>query len=391
MLSSNQPVFSDWSDLKTAQELARTGDLVVLGYDCKVRQIRAGKGVVAYAGRLATVRVTTDKGVFDLSTCQRVRLSSGGYVKAGDLNPGISLHAVTVDLAEGYSRVHLQDGKSGKRHFHRMAAEISGHDIHGKSVHHRDENKLNNRPENLEVITQSQHSYHHGKKLAATGKHIFQIRTFSKSGDKNGMHGGSAFWGNAEKANLYRDTQRRILTSSGRASDMQTEAAKQKRCNGAFKILNAGHKIDTFEEYYEGFKAVIGRVAHGKAVIRASIDKAFGSFDQFVQEVSRRNHRVVAVEELGVADVYAVFVPSSNPGDPAEADGNLLIMSVDATSQVGRGILVAGSPGDPGHSRKSDPDRTPLAGSHSTTRHRCTSQTPVQQQNANNQHHEDIK
>ena len=342
----------------TVADLAVAGDFVVLSYDVGCRAIRARKARATFEGQARVVRVITDKGIFELFAEQRVRMSSGGDVGAGELTRGMSLHAGAVDMAAGYLRVHLQNGRKGKKHFHRMAAELAGLKIDRMSVHHRDENKLNNRPGNLEVMTQADHAGHHGRKTASTGQHTFQTRSFSKSGDKNGMCNSSPFWKDAEKSKSHRQTQGRILKSSGRASGMQVEAARQKRCNFAFRILNAGYPIDTFEEYYAGFKAEIGPVGGSKARIRAAIDKAFGSFAQFVEEVRRRNHRVLAVEDIGDADVYAVVVDSLNLGHPDDPDGNFLIVSVGATTQVGSGIFVDGTPASP--SRGTDvPPPTP--------------------------------
>jgi hypothetical protein len=225
-----------------------------------------------------------------------------------------------------------------------MVAEVHGWSIRMRSVHHRDGNKGNNRPENLEVLTQAEHASYHGKQLAADGKHIFQSRSFSHGGASNGMASTSAFWKNAEKSTSYRETQGRILKSSGRASDMQAEAARKKRCNYAFQILNAGFSIDTFEQYYEGFKAVIGRAGYSKDHIKNSIDMTFGSYQAFVEEVARRNHRVVGLEELGFAGVYEVTVESPKNDDSAATEVNFLIMPVGGKEPVGSGILVAGTP-----------------------------------------------
>lgn len=53
--------------------------------------------------------------------------------------------------------------KFRSRHEHRIIAEIMlGRPLRrGEIVHHRDENKHNNHPDNLEVMTQAEHARHH--------------------------------------------------------------------------------------------------------------------------------------------------------------------------------------------------------------------------------------
>lgn len=65
---------------------------------------------------------------------------------------------------EGYRVVTLDDGDYK---FHRIVAkafpEICGLWFDGCIVHHKDRNKLNNKPENLMVISRSEHQIEHNK------------------------------------------------------------------------------------------------------------------------------------------------------------------------------------------------------------------------------------
>ena len=96
-MSSTQKVFSDYPDLKTAAELGVIGKFIALGYDAEALTIRAVKAKAVFVGQARIVGFVTDKGSFKVTADQRVRLSSGGYCVAADLQPGMSLHAGTVD------------------------------------------------------------------------------------------------------------------------------------------------------------------------------------------------------------------------------------------------------------------------------------------------------
>ena len=59
-----------------------------------------------------------------------------------------------------------------QRHEHRVVAErLLGRKLKkGEIIHHKDENKHNNSPENLEIINQSKHASIHFKKWWANKK-----------------------------------------------------------------------------------------------------------------------------------------------------------------------------------------------------------------------------
>lgn len=87
--------------------------------------------------------------------------SSEEQSRRGRQNDGSALRGT----GEGVSYV-----KVGGRHEHRVVAEkVLGRPLEkGEVVHHVDENIRNNRPENLRVMTQSEHvKLHHPEMLAA--------------------------------------------------------------------------------------------------------------------------------------------------------------------------------------------------------------------------------
>src|SRR5262249_15245779 len=116
------------------RDLAEAGeDFVALSYDPPAGRYKAKTARAWYAGRKIVVRVSTDKGWFDLSYDHPVRLSNHRVCRAVDLETGMSLFACAVDRQHGHLRVHLRDGMKGKTFLHRLIAhDVMGEDLEGR-------------------------------------------------------------------------------------------------------------------------------------------------------------------------------------------------------------------------------------------------------------------
>jgi ribonucleoside-diphosphate reductase alpha chain len=322
------------------EELAQRESFVAMSYDPPAGRYKAKRAHAWQAGVKNVVRVITDKGTFDVTDDHPVKLSTGEYVHAGKLRAGHSLFACAIDMQHGHLRVHLRDGRKGKEFLHRLvASDVMGLDIEGLSVHHKDGNRHNNEPSNLETMAQAEHAREHSLDRVAEGTHIFQTERFPKSGDANGMHAASPFWQDEQKVAAYREVQGDILAKTGRAPIMQEYAAEQKMLNRAFKVLNAGYAIDTFDQYVMALPHVIGRV-DSKEGLRRRIVNRFGSYENFVKAVAANNHRVVSVEPVGTLPVYDVEVecPTADDKSPSTGHNFVLWASDDLT---GSGVVVA--------------------------------------------------
>ena len=100
------------------------------------------------------------EGVLEVTPDHQVRLSSGEYVRADRLKPGDRVLALGRDVTRwGYSRIYAT-GYPGPMREHRFVFEAANGYL-PEHVHHIDENKLNNLPENLVGLTNSEHIRHH--------------------------------------------------------------------------------------------------------------------------------------------------------------------------------------------------------------------------------------
>lgn len=92
------------------------------------------------------------KRIFDEQSAKGYRINSNGYYEF-----------TRGDYCGKLVHVHIMEGLKGR--------PLKP----GEVVHHNDENKLNNSPENLKLMTKSKHSSHHAKK-------DYQNRNINKKG-----------------------------------------------------------------------------------------------------------------------------------------------------------------------------------------------------------------
>src|SRR5262249_3291173 len=191
------------------KELAENEEkFIVLSYDPPAERYKAKTARAWHAGQKLVVRISTDKGWFDLTFDHPVRLSNHQVCLAGELETGMSLFACAIDRQHGHLRVHLRDGMKGKQFFHRLIAhDVMGLNLEGRIVHHKDGDVDNNLPDNLGVMTQAEHASGHGRELAARGEHVFQLEKFPKVGSLNGMHRDAPFWDDYDRVEAYREQQ----------------------------------------------------------------------------------------------------------------------------------------------------------------------------------------
>ncbi|WP_420455281.1 LAGLIDADG family homing endonuclease [Rubrivirga sp.] len=347
-LAPSTKVYTERGPVAVEELAGREGEwpFLALSYDPPAGRMKVKRARAWQSGVKEVVRVHTDKGHFDLSFDHPVKLASGPFELAGDLRPGQRLFQSTLDPhSAGYVRVSLRDGQKGCELLHRMvAADVLGHDLDGMSVHHRDGDKLNNRPDNLEVVSQAERARLHGEALAEAGEHVFQHAAgdprFDHDGPDNGMHRSGRFWRDPVRSQAYREAKRAEMEDRGPAK-LQTTAVRQRYMNVGWTLLNAGHDISTLDAFFAAYQTEIGRV-DSKPRRRAAFDEQFGGYDGFLTELDASNHRVTEVEWLGEMDVYSVEVDCPTADDKSAATGhNFLIWSGDNDTPFGSGVVVS--------------------------------------------------
>jgi ribonucleoside-diphosphate reductase alpha chain len=325
---------------QTVESLAKKGHFVCLSFDPMENRIMAKPGQAWMAEMKEVVEIITDKGNFALSADHPVRTADHQIVEAGKLKPGTRLHAGTIDESVGYLRVHLQNGRKGKEHLHRLIArDILGADLKGKHVHHANGEKQENSLENLVVLDKSEHARMHNMEAVEKGEHVFQMVKFPKKGSANPMHRSSTFWTKKE-ATRYRRLQAKLLKESGRASAMQGASSDQRMLNMLWKTANAGGDISCFDAYYTSRKKLLGKV-DSKTRLKKDIAKRFGSYEGMLGELNTKNHTVVSVRKIGFMETYDVEVTCPSPDDKTAASGhNFMLWSNSNSGKKGSGIFV---------------------------------------------------
>jgi len=141
--------------------------------DPETKKMKPGR--IEWAGitrrNAKVIRVTLDNNESVVCTPDHnFILRDGSECEAQYLKPDSSLMPFRRGINDGGYEYIVdpwdENENTGKWNFlsstHRMVAEGLGWDIEGMDVHHEDENKFNNNPTNLEVMTKSDHSKLHG-------------------------------------------------------------------------------------------------------------------------------------------------------------------------------------------------------------------------------------
>jgi uracil-DNA glycosylase family 4 len=210
------------------------------------------------------------EGWLDLTVDHRVRLTSGAWVSAGSLRPGDRLFALSRGVRSGgYARL-WPTGEPIERE-HRFVFE----QVYGwlpENVHHRNENKLDNRPENLVGMSKKAHHELHGAETP------LELREF-RSRKMKAQHAAGVMPDQVGEANGH---------WLGLSRDEVLGYLEANRWSVTLAARAAGRDFDTFKKY----------------VVLAGFDLT----DLKARRRSASNHEVLSVEAVSPVEVFDLAV-----------------------------------------------------------------------------------
>jgi hypothetical protein len=289
-------------------------------------------GYSYHTGRKPCVRITTTTDYRNsmstvMSADHYVQLTSGTFVKAGELKRGQCISQVKVYSSYRHQNtkyatieefVTKQKGSGGVRHYpiHRLIAEAVFGDITGKVIHHIDGNHNNNAVDNLSLMTQAEHVVGHHNPT-------WQMHT-PENWQKNRANMTATMRQQAQQNWLYRGFD--IFEKYPGIVDESTFC----------RLIAEEHNL-----YPRQRKGKYGVTLNNGYAVQTGIRKAFGSFDAYYMQLHAYNHVVMKVEDAGEMDCYDVAVECSEPDDLRRwSDHNFVI---DDGRKIGSGLVVHNS------------------------------------------------
>jgi len=309
----------------------------VCSFDPKKNRYMVKSAKAWCSGIKQCYRIKTDKGTFDLSYDHPIKLRTGEFIHTIDLEVGMRLFSFNIDEK---MRIGLMDGKKGRDTLYRLISkDILNKDLKGKVVHHKDSNTHNNSLNNLQILTQKEHAKIHNDEYVKNKSHPW-LKPLPKKGEKNGMHKKNNFHKDEEKVKNWKE--KLSISGKNRKVKYSDKTAKTKLMNTAYRVINAGGNIDTFDLYVKNRLKYIGKF-DSVPRLKRSIENYFGDYENFLKTVNENNHKIIEIIKLKEEEVYSVEVDCDSLDDKSINSGhNYIIWSLDNKSDIyGKGICVS--------------------------------------------------
>ena len=283
----------------------------------------------------AVWKLVTDKGLVVHATPDHLVMGRNGeYTPLKDLAVGKRIMPLSRFLKGKDIMVHLQDGKDTRVHEHRLLGKylFPEYDPTTHNMHHKNGNHQDNTPDNLQLMTATEHHTHHGLERGA-------FYTEGHHGEKNGMHS-TKFWAtaSAEVQAKYRHAigkgarEDNVMKRPGAAAshplfnstDTKLLAKKGKIVAAACMLKEKGLSV-SMDSWSESVKSLYNTYRYKVETI---LD-VFGSWESFELDLADRNHAIVSIGYSHDEDVWDFEV---------EGTHNFCVVGDD-----GKGIVVHNS------------------------------------------------
>jgi intein/homing endonuclease len=262
-------------------------------------------------------------------------LRNGTYVEAQYLKPGDSLMPLYYQFDEaGYEMV--KNNYTGVWEYtHRLSDEyniLTGlYPRVGTVRHHKNFNKKNNSPDNIQRMTWSQHrSIHHAHLETTLGKHhsrmqkdpayladllskTLQNPDYMQKAHVNSAKTRSSSQQYKEKKSIHMLSQHKNGVFSHDLSKASKKTVLNRTISIVKKLIEQGITLteENYTEYKNKYRGTSGRGGN-VALSLSKIKEQFGSFNDFIH-LATCNHKVVSVEVLDkLEDVSCLTVEGYN-------------------------------------------------------------------------------
>jgi hypothetical protein len=240
------------------------------------------------SGKKVLWRVILDNGEFiECSGNHPFMLRSGAFIRADELKKGDSLMPLYRRRGK-YERVYNPRTNNYKA-MHRLIMKASD----GKHVHHKDGNSLNNHPDNLVILSPSEHAKGHW----TPERREEAAKRMKETNEKYGLMGHHGAQSEETKVKI-----KNILKDKWKNDKAYREKMKKrpiysgKESTRYDKSIN----IDILSQYKDKkLKEVCKILGTTGGVIRRRLkDNGYNTWEEF----KKQNHKVIKVECLGIED-----------------------------------------------------------------------------------------
>ena len=244
-------------------------------------------------------------GHIDLTPDHLVKLTDGRWLPAGELKPGDRVFALKRAVGSGgYARLWATGNVEVTREHRFVFKEVYG--FAPKVVHHVNENKLDNRPINLEATNKEDHGRHHGIENAARKGSAFYSKHFQALWrDRRDDDMLTATRKGAEKSrlNLSREEVISILERNGWSMTRVRDVDGYDYETFQRYAVDAGLSIEEIKKRAENIARAQGR---GKGRYKRVKPRVYicrncgqsGHYKTTCPELVANNHEIVSVEPL---------------------------------------------------------------------------------------------